>query len=84
MTTSKPKDDQSTAKQVDADKAADQGNAEVQSKVDEAEEKGYYGWVPDETPNEAYTLKSGPDAPPLVADNRTRNNQSSLPEGDAK
>lgn len=36
----------------------DAGQAEVQARVDEAEEKGYEGWVPDETPNEAYSLES--------------------------
>lgn len=35
----------------------DAGEAEVQAKFDEANEKGYFGEVPDETPNEAYTLK---------------------------
>lgn len=38
-------------------KADDAGQAEVQAKVSEAEEKGYYGTVPDKTPNEAYTLR---------------------------
>jgi len=36
---------------------ADAGQAEVQAKTDEATEKGYIGTVPDETPNENYTLK---------------------------
>lgn len=35
----------------------DAGQAEVQAKFDEANEKGYFGEVPDETPNENYTLK---------------------------
>lgn len=34
----------------------DLGAAEVQAKFDEAAEKGYFGSVPDETPNENYTL----------------------------
>lgn len=33
------------------------GADEVQAKFDEAAEKGYFGSVPDETPNENYTLK---------------------------
>jgi hypothetical protein len=37
--------------------AKDLGQAEVQAKFDEAAEKGYFGEVPDETPNENYTLK---------------------------
>lgn len=37
--------------------ADEAGAAEVQAKVDEANEKGYYGEVPDDTPNENYTLK---------------------------
>ena len=35
---------------------ADAGQAEVQAKVDEAAEKGYFGTSPDETPRENYTL----------------------------
>lgn len=38
-------------------KADDLGAHEVQEKVDEAEAKGHLGEVPDETPNEAYTVK---------------------------
>lgn len=35
----------------------DAGQAEVQSAFDEANEKGYFGTVPDERPNEDYTLQ---------------------------
>lgn len=35
----------------------DAGQAEVQAKFDEAEKQGFFGTVPDETPNEAYTLQ---------------------------
>jgi hypothetical protein len=34
----------------------DLGLAEVQARFDEANEKGYFGETPDETPNENYTL----------------------------
>ena len=34
----------------------DLGAAEIQAKFDEANEKGYFGHTPDETPNENYTL----------------------------
>ena len=37
--------------------ADDAGQAEVQAKFDEAEDKGYFGETPDSTPNENYTLK---------------------------
>ena len=37
--------------------ADDAGQAEVQAKFDEAEEKGYFGETPDSTPNENYTLQ---------------------------
>ena len=37
--------------------ADDAGQAEVQAKFDEAEEKGYFGTTPDDTPNENYTLQ---------------------------
>lgn len=38
-------------------KSADAGEAEVQAKMDEAEDKGYFGTTPDDTPNENYTLQ---------------------------
>lgn len=44
-------------------KTDDQGQAEVQQAADEATEKGYIGTTPDPFPNEAYSLKSGPDSP---------------------
>lgn len=40
---------------TDATKA-DHGQAESQAAWDEANENGYWGDVPDETPNEAYTV----------------------------
>jgi len=40
-----------------AARTADAGQAEVQAKFDEANEKGYFGTTPDDTPNENYTLK---------------------------
>lgn len=58
---------------------AAEGNAEVQAKVDAAEDKGYFGEVPDKTPNKAYALTSGPDAPPLCPDDRTRFEQPAFP-----
>lgn len=42
---------------------ADAGQDEVQAKFDEANEKGYFGTVPDGPPNSAYSLQSGPDSP---------------------
>lgn len=41
----------------------DSGEAEVQAKFDEANEKGYFGEVPPGPPNEAYSLETGPDSP---------------------
>ena len=41
----------------------DAGQAEVQARSDEAEEKGYLGEVPPGPPNEAFSLESGPDSP---------------------
>jgi hypothetical protein len=38
-------------------KITDSGEAEVQAKVDEADEQGYYGEPVDETPRENYTLQ---------------------------
>jgi hypothetical protein len=37
-------------------KTTDSGEAEVQAKVDEAEEQGFLGTAVDETPREHYTL----------------------------
>lgn len=53
-------EDKAAAKNEDKN---DGGAAEVQAKVDETEEKGYFGTTPDPFPNEAYSLKSGPDSP---------------------
>lgn len=41
----------------------DAGQAEVQARFDEEQEKGYRGFAPDPTPNENYSLETGPDAP---------------------
>ena len=41
---------------TDAPKAKDHGQAEIQAAWDEANAQGYWGSVPDETPNEAYTV----------------------------
>jgi hypothetical protein len=38
------------------DSEGDLGASEVQARFDEANSKGYFGEVPDETPNENYTL----------------------------
>lgn len=48
------------------------GQAEVQHKMDADTEQGYRGDKVDTTPNEAYSLESGPDAPSNVPDDRTR------------
>ncbi len=42
---------------ADNKKNDDAGQAEVQKLSDEASAKGYFGEVPDETPNEHYTLR---------------------------
>lgn len=47
----------------------DAGEAEVQAISDEASEKGYLGEVPDETPNENYTLQ-GVTAGKLTPENQ--------------
>lgn len=44
----------------------DAGTAEVQAKVDKAEDKGYFGTKVDPLPNEAYSLETGPDSPRAV------------------
>lgn len=41
----------------------DAGQAEVQARSDEAEEKGYLGEVPPGPPNEAFSLESGAESP---------------------
>jgi hypothetical protein len=47
---------EATTANADAKKVADHGKAEIQAAWDEANEQGYWGSVPDETPNEAYTV----------------------------
>lgn len=54
-------------KKKDAD---DLGAAEVQAKFDEAAEKGYFGETPDDTPNEAYTLKGVTSGQPTPENQR--------------
>jgi hypothetical protein len=54
------------------DQPKDEASREVQKAFDEAEEKGYFGTVPDPHPNSAYSLESGPAGVPLVEDNQTR------------
>lgn len=49
-----PAYDGSTADQAAVD--SDGGNADVQSKMDEATEQGYFGTTSDPTPNENYTF----------------------------
>lgn len=44
-------------------KGGDAGQAEMQERFDAAAEKGYFGHAPDPTPNENYSLETGPDAP---------------------
>lgn len=44
-------------------KPGDSGEKQVQKAFDEANEKGYFGYSPDETPRENYTLQTPPDAP---------------------
>lgn len=45
-----------TEKTTKTASADDLGAAEVQKKFDKANEQGYFGSTPDETPNENYTL----------------------------
>jgi hypothetical protein len=46
-------------------KAKDAGQAEVQKKVEQEQSQGYIGTKVDPTPNEEYSLESGPDSPPV-------------------
>jgi hypothetical protein len=41
---------------TDAAKASDHGKAAIQAVWDKANDQGYFGTVPDETPNEDYTV----------------------------
>lgn len=72
-------DDEASASQAGAP-----GNAEVQEKVDEAEDKGYIGWSPSGGGAQGHSLLTGPDAPPLVPDNRSRVEQHTLPAPEHK
>lgn len=80
-TTSKDSDSGDTARD------ADLGQAEVQAKVTEAEEKGYEGYTPDETPNENYSLQTPQDAPTpetTVRDEQARAQREGLAERQAR
>lgn len=41
---------------ADRNRNKDGGEAEAQRRTDDAEDRGYLGEVPDDTPNEAYTV----------------------------
>jgi hypothetical protein len=43
----------------------DAGQADVQKRVDKIEEQGFIGQKVDPLPNSAYSLESGPEAPPV-------------------
>jgi hypothetical protein len=45
-----------STKNNDANTTDDAGQAEVQARFDDANDKGYFGTTPDDTPNENYTL----------------------------
>lgn len=45
---------------------------DVQAQVDKELEQGFVGTKVDPTPNEAYTLTTGPDSPRSVEDHGTR------------
>ena len=49
----------------------DVGQAEVKEAVDEATAKGYYGTVPDETPNSHYTVAGVTSGKPTPENTRT-------------
>jgi hypothetical protein len=46
------------------------GADEVQARFDEANEQGYFGHTPDETPNENYTLKGVTSGAPTPENQR--------------
>lgn len=48
------------------ERAAEKAKGDVQKQMDEEQAKGYFGTVPDQPPNEAYTLQTGPDSPSAV------------------
>lgn len=50
----------------------DLGADEVQAKMDEITEKGYFGYLPDETPFENYTLKGAGAGKPTPETERTK------------
>lgn len=62
--------DATTPKAKAPAKADDLGQAEVQAKFDEAAEKGYFGYAPDDTPNENYTLKGVTSGKPTPENSR--------------
>ena len=51
------------------------GQTEVQNQYDEAARRGYFGSVPDQPPNSAYSVQSGPDAPTAFEEHIAINEQ---------
>lgn len=60
-------------------KAARDFGKRLQAHDDEVHERGYIGTVPDGGVAVAHSLRTGPDAPPLQPDDRTRAAQPVLP-----
>lgn len=44
----------------------DAGQGEVKDAFAKAQEQGYFGQEVDPTPNEAFSIKSGPDSPTIT------------------
>lgn len=61
-----------TEKTTKTASADDAGQAEVQAKFDEANEKGYFGHSPDKTPAENYTLAGVTSGKPTPETDRTK------------
>jgi hypothetical protein len=45
---------------------------DVEEKVNEEQEQGFFGTKVDPRPDSDYSLESGPDSPPAVEDDRSR------------
>jgi len=61
---------------------AEQLKGDLQERTDKAQEQGYFGHVPDKTPNEAYTL-GGQAAGMLTPESPENKPASDALEGDA-
>lgn len=68
-------------KQKAANESKDAGQDQIQQAFDEANDKGYFGEVPDPTPNENYTVSGVTSGAPTPETDEKLRNEARLARG---